>query len=120
MSKDEFPWVIDNGEYATVFSHGVQPKLELPTGFGFVLNVASLVPGKHSTQLILGEGVQLRRATDTEIVAIKEVLKTYLGRDSWDAWQGGPMVGTGKRGYIASHFAQGGMAVFCYWIQRVE
>jgi hypothetical protein len=51
----------------------------------FVLNVSE-IDGED----LLADGHQLRKATNAEIAAIKDVLTNNAAETSWEAWQNGP------------------------------
>ncbi len=94
MSTKE-PFVLENESSAWMYMKGARPALEIGHSFSFVLNVSRLVD--HAA-LVVAPGHQFRRATKSEVVAIKDVL-TYVTADMrWSAWEGGERVATESGG----------------------
>ena len=84
----------DNYSQSIIYSKGAKPVLEVGRSFSFVLNVGEL-EGDTLIGLPLGQGLTLRRASDGEIAAIKDVLTEHAGTTSFQAWEH-TRVSTGK------------------------
>ncbi len=75
---------------------GARPALEVEHSFSFVLNISELVDEARDAAVTVAPGHVLRRATKTEIGAIKDVLTKEAAETSWEAWQSGAPVRKGK------------------------
>jgi hypothetical protein len=73
--------------YATIYTPGVRPALELKENIAVVLNVSRLVDPSQNGGFTLAAGHVLRKANEPEIEAIKEVFKDYGPDPSWVAWE---------------------------------
>jgi hypothetical protein len=95
MSK-ELPWVFENAKIAVIYMPGARPPLEVPHSFSFVLNVSELVDQGPDAAVALAPGHELRRATESEIGAIKDVLTNQAAETNWESWQNGGPVENGE------------------------
>jgi hypothetical protein len=79
--------LLTKGAVATTYMKGVRPALEVEYNFSFVVNVERLADQTPDATLTLAPGHQLRRATDKEVIAIKDVLTNHIGEPDFGAWQ---------------------------------
>jgi hypothetical protein len=77
-------FVLETAKYASIYTPGVRPALELAESIAFVLNVSRLSP---DGTLALATGHDLRRANSEEIRAIKEVFRIFGGEETGIAWE---------------------------------
>jgi len=90
--------LLTKGAVASIYAKGARPALEVEQNFSFVLNIAQLEDDKApDATLTLAPGYQLRRATDQEVVAIKDVLTNQTGEPRFGAWQDGDAVKEGTK-----------------------
>ncbi len=72
----KLPFDLQNRTMASVYPKGGRPALDaVPSSFSFVLNVARL-RNLSSNAALLAPGHKLRKATEVEIEAIRDVLTT--------------------------------------------
>jgi hypothetical protein len=80
-------------DYTIIYAPGVRPAIEVGHAFAFVLNVSEV----DREVVSLAEGHQLRKATSSEVVAIKDVLTNNAAVTDWGAWQNGPLITSGTK-----------------------
>ena len=88
------PWVLENGSSGWTYEKGARPALEVGHSFSFVLNISRLV---DQTTLAVAPGHELRKATEAEVEAIKDVLTNYTDDPSWRSWECGEPVTEGNK-----------------------
>lgn len=79
----------------SVYAKGTRPALQVEQSFSFVLNIAAIEVGQP-IEITSAPGHRLRRATDKEILAIKDVLADRTDA-RFTAWENGPAVKEGTK-----------------------
>jgi hypothetical protein len=93
----KLPFDLQNRTMASVYPKGGRPALDaVPRSFSFVLNVARL-RNLSSNAALLAPGHKLRKATEVEIEAIRDVLTTIAAASDFGPWQRGKPIVTGKK-----------------------
>lgn len=82
---DKLPFVLDSHNQSTVYRTGIRPALELDKGIAFVLNISRLAEPPHPLEIAPGH--ELRKASDKEVLAIKDVIKGFYGDDDLTRWE---------------------------------
>jgi hypothetical protein len=77
--------------HTSIYSAGAWPAIELPHNFSFVLNVSRLVVQAPVVTAMLAPGHELRKATQAEVLAIKEVLTKLAAITNWFRWEADPV-----------------------------
>lgn len=85
------------GAVASIYAKGARPALEVEHNFSFVLNIARLADQAPDATLTLAPGHELRRATNKEVIAIKDVLTNHTGEPGFGAWQNGEALKEGNK-----------------------
>jgi hypothetical protein len=90
--------LLTKGSIASIYPQGQRPALEVGHNFSFVLNIAQVVEDESkNTTVTLAPGYQLRRATDEETTAIKDVLTNQAGDPDFRIWQNAEPIKEGSK-----------------------
>lgn len=87
MTSPKLNFSLEKNSSAIIYAKGEHPALEVETHFGFMLNVSKVQHGTSDVGLELVPGLQLRRATEAEVAAIKDVLERQAGTESCGIWE---------------------------------
>lgn len=90
--------LITKGCSASIYAKGTRPALQVGHNFSFVLNISRFIDQAPDAVLTVAAGHELRRATEKEVVAIKDVLTSHTGEEKgFGAWQDGKAVTKDKK-----------------------
>jgi hypothetical protein len=87
--SEEVDFYPEIGDFAVVYMPGARPALEVAQGLAFVLNISEIEAG---TDVSLADRHQLRKASEEEVAAIKDVLTNHAAETDWGLWQNGEQV----------------------------